>query len=302
VDVTVALCTFNRAPLLARTLEAMRALEIPDGLAWELVVVDNGSTDRTPKLLESATGLPLRALHEPRPGKPAAANRATGAARGNLIVWTDDDTEPEPGWLRAYLDLPADGACFGGPVRGCFESAPPDWLAAGLDEVQLAYALIDLGGQRRLLRPGENLNGPNMAIRTEVARRYAWDEARGIQAGREGGLVGDESELLDRIRADGHPGYWLPDAVVHHFIPTASMSLEYVRHRYRLHGKALMAQRKSLAGGLRSLLSAGLEAYPRYLLGRLLRVPPRRWLRAFRRAQTHWGRLQGLFADTNRPL
>lgn len=280
----------------------MRALEIPDGLAWELLVVDNGSDDQTPELLERAAGLPLRALHEARRGKSAAANRATQAAQGRLILWTDDDIVPDPGWLRGYLDLPQAGAFFGGPVRPRFERDPPAWLAAGLDEVQLAYALLDLGPERRPLRPGENLNGPNMAIRTDIARRYRWNENRGIHPASRGGLVGDESELLDRIRRDGHTGFWIPEAQVGHHIPAAAMTLAHVRRRYRLHGKALMAQDKSLPGAVRSLLSLSLEAYPRYLLGRLVQVAPRRWLRAFRRAQTHLGRLQGLFADTNRPL
>ncbi|MHC4549298.1 MAG: glycosyltransferase [Planctomycetota bacterium] len=293
MDVTVAICTRNRARLLQQTLAHLRALDVPSDLSWELVVVDNGSTDATPEVLRRAAGLPLRVLHEPEAGKSVAANRATDAAQGELLVWTDDDVRPAADWLRVYVDAahrhPA-AAFFGGRVRPWFESEPPRWLADGLDEVALAYALIDLGPEERRLASREKVNGPNMAIRREVARAHPWKPGLGPVAGRR--VAGGESYVLDRIQRGGGAGYWIPRAVVDHFIPTTSMSLDHVRYRYRLHGMSLMLERRSLLGAARSLVSALLEAYPRYLVARALRRKPGRWLRAYRRAQTHLGKLR----------
>jgi hypothetical protein len=98
------------------------------------------------------------------------------------------------------------------------------------------------------------------------------------------------------MQRDGLVGWWIPDAVVEHWIPAESMTLAYVTYRYRLHGKTMMKMQRSLPSAGRSLLSLMFESYPAYFLGRALRLPPHRWLRSYRRAQTHLGKLHGLFA------
>ena len=81
MDVTVAICTWNRADLLDRTLAEMAALRVPAGLRWELVVVDNNCTDHTDAVAARYAGrLPLRLLHQPTPGKSHAANLALDEA------------------------------------------------------------------------------------------------------------------------------------------------------------------------------------------------------------------------------
>src|SRR5690606_2409380 len=102
---TVAICTWNRSFLLARTLEQLGALIVPPGLRWELLVVDNASSDDTSQVLQGYLGrLPLRVVREERPGLSNARNAAIRAARGEYIIWTDDDVLVAPGWLAAYSD------------------------------------------------------------------------------------------------------------------------------------------------------------------------------------------------------
>jgi len=292
MDVTVALTTFNRADLLTRTLDNMRALRTDR--AWELLVIDNASTDNTQDVLAHADGLPLRVLREERAGKAHAANLAAREARGQLILWTDDDVRPAPDWIDAHADAaerhPED-SFFGGPVRPWFESPPPRWLETGLDEVALAYALLDLGPQPRVLRDFERFNGPNWSARTEVARRHAWDPAFGPMPAKT--RAGGESEVQGEMMRDGHVGRWVPGASVEHFVPASAMTLAFIRYRYRMHGRTLMAGRGGLSAAVRSLLTGCLEAYPRYLLARGLGRSPGRWLRPFRRAHTHFGKLSG---------
>src|SRR6266550_1086469 len=103
--VSVALCSWNRSGLLRKTLEQFTYLEAPNGFDWELLVVDNNSTDDTPDVLaEFASRLPLRALREPMPGKSNAANLAVREARGEYILWTDDDVLAGSDWVRQYVD------------------------------------------------------------------------------------------------------------------------------------------------------------------------------------------------------
>ena len=129
-------------------------------------------------------------------------------------------------------------------------------------------------------------------MRAEVARRYPWNPAFGPTPQRN--RVGGESRLQRAMQEDGLAGQWIPNAVVEHFVPASSMTLDYIRYRYRLHGRTLMVERRSLLSGARSLLAA-CEAYPRYLIARGLGRAPARWLKPYRRAQTHLGRLSGLF-------
>jgi glycosyltransferase involved in cell wall biosynthesis len=98
--VSVIVCTRNRSPALAQLLDALTRLGIPRDLSWELVVVDNGSTDGTGILLDSfACRLPVRRIFEGRKGLSRARNAGLAAARGEILAFTDDDCIPSPDWL-----------------------------------------------------------------------------------------------------------------------------------------------------------------------------------------------------------
>lgn len=100
VTASVVICTRNRAGTLDRTLGSMARLRIPPGTSWEVVVVDNGSTDQTAQVLAGwMTRLPLRVVHEARPGHSRARNAGVRAARGTIILATDDDCVVDTEWL-----------------------------------------------------------------------------------------------------------------------------------------------------------------------------------------------------------
>src|SRR5687768_5445004 len=121
VNVTVAICTHNRADLLDQTLAALRLVRIPHDVSWELLVVDNNSTDGTSQIItEHRRHLPIRPLFETQLGLCAARNRAIRESRGALILWTDDDVIVDPNWIveyvRAAREFP-DASYFGGTVE-----------------------------------------------------------------------------------------------------------------------------------------------------------------------------------------
>jgi glycosyltransferase involved in cell wall biosynthesis len=103
MHVTVAICSWNRARRLVQTLDSLTALAVPDGVDWELLVVNNNCTDDTDRVVASFTDrLPLRLLHEPTPGLSCARNRAVQHAAGEYILWTDDDVVVDSAWLTSY--------------------------------------------------------------------------------------------------------------------------------------------------------------------------------------------------------
>ena len=130
MELSIAICTWNRAELLDRTLDTFEKLELPAGLDWELLVVNNGSSDDTDEVIaRRGRHLPLRRLCEPRPGLSHARNLAATEARGELVVWTDDDVSVDPHWAAAYWSAARrypEASFFGGTIDPWFESDPPN--------------------------------------------------------------------------------------------------------------------------------------------------------------------------------
>ncbi len=111
----------NAEPTLARTLRALARQELEGG--YEVIVVDDGSRDRTAELAEqaaSAAAIPLTVLRQPPLGPAAARNRGVARARAGLLAFCDADVFPEPGWLRAGVG--ALGAAD--LVQGCVRPDP----------------------------------------------------------------------------------------------------------------------------------------------------------------------------------
>jgi glycosyltransferase involved in cell wall biosynthesis len=250
--ISIAICTWNREDLLDRTLTEMRQLQIPAGIDWELLVVNNNCSDQTDQVLARHTGrLPLRRLFEPRQGKSHALNAAVAAVRGELILWTDDDVLVDPQWLAAYAtaarELP-DAAFFGGPIQPWFEAEPPAWLTEAWSQIADAYAFRDLGDQPFPIAQDTLLNGANFAIRTDIQRAYPYDTRLGRVGASE--VRGEETAMLLSLIDDGHTGYWYPAARVRHFIPHARMTLDYIRRYYFGIGQtAAVTDAAATAGG-----------------------------------------------------
>src|SRR5205823_695606 len=128
---SVIIATYNRATLLDECLAQLAAQQFVSG--DEVLVVDNGSTDRTAAVVaahERRFPVPLRALEERRPGKSRALAAAISVAAGEILAFTDDDVKVESGWLHAIrraMDNPAI-ALAGGPITPQWEGPPPRWL------------------------------------------------------------------------------------------------------------------------------------------------------------------------------
>jgi glycosyltransferase involved in cell wall biosynthesis len=290
--VSVAICTWNRAPLLRRAIESLRALEIPDGVRHEILVVDNGSSDETSALLREQTDrLPLRALAEPAPGLAHARNRAIAEARGELIVWTDDDVQVEPGWLAAYVEASRrhpDASFFGGAALPWFEQPPPAWISESWERLADAFAIRVLPPEPAPILRKRLPVGANFAIRSEPQRRHTYDPRLGRRRGELGS--GEETAVLRRLLAEGERGWWVPAARVRHWIPTERLAEPYLRRVWFGHGCERALTRHGAARPRLRLLARALRAEARYRVSKRLRQPSR-WLRDLERAQNRWGEL-----------
>src|ERR1700751_3945056 len=147
--ITVGICTFNRAESLRETLDSLCMLRIPSDLAWEIVIVNNNCTDSTDDLISQYIDrLPVRREFESVPGKSNALNRVIDVAKGEYIVWTDDDVLVDSGWLTAYAEgfghWPG-AAVFGGRIVPRYETPVAKWVAESEAELGGPYAIRDFG-------------------------------------------------------------------------------------------------------------------------------------------------------------
>jgi glycosyltransferase involved in cell wall biosynthesis len=109
--VSVIICTRDRAESLKKTLHALDETTIPADVAVEVLVVDNGSRDRTRPVVRQAKcwGQSPRYIFEPQFGQSCARNTAIAAARGDVLLWTDDDVRPAGAWIEAMCRPIFDG-------------------------------------------------------------------------------------------------------------------------------------------------------------------------------------------------
>ena len=293
--VTVAICTRNRCDALERTLRSLAAVVVPAGLSWEILVVDNGSSDETMgTIAKLATALPVRALVEPRVGLSHARNAAVAAARGEYILWIDDDVLVDSQWLAAYHDAFSEwphAAFFGGPIVPLFEGDPPPWLTRALPHVGNAYAAIDLGSAPVALNESTLPFGANLVVRMAEQRQCAYDPA----LGRRDTLMyaGEEWAVLQELLRRGASGRWVPAARIRHVIPAARQSVRYLRRYYTGNGFSLSRHRhvpgeKTLFGRPRW---AWREAVTQELAYRVRRLyaPSDVWSPHLKRASIAWG-------------
>lgn len=295
MKVTVAICTWNRARLLERTLTELQSLQIPDGVQWELLVVDNQCTDSTGDVIrQHENRLPLKWLFESEQGQSHARNCAIDAAEGELLIWTDDDVLVDPHWLAAYVAAAKkwpEAGFFGGVIEPWFESPPPRWLQVVWSQVETAYAARDFGAQEFAFDLKRVPFGANFAVRTAVQRSQRYDPSLGrIGSGMVGG---DDTHLLRSLLAAGWEGRWVPKARVRHFIPKDRQSVRYLRRYY--HGMGLLRGREApptngrhMFGCPRWLWRRAIEEELRYRFQRAFQRPEI-WIEGLRQASRTWG-------------
>jgi len=227
MKLSVVVCTYNRAAYLGRMLESFYAQRCLEALEFELLVIDNNSTDSTPEVAAEFQGRSgFRYLQEPVRGLSHARNRGLREARGTHIAYLDDDVLLMPDWARHLLQcFEETGAdAVGGKSLLRFEQAPPPWfgkeLAKLLSEVDLGDTRLDAGDGRRLY-------GLNLAFRSTALR-----DAGGFDTalGRSGGALtsGEDLRATAAVVAAGGKAYYEPRALVYHCIPPERTEWNYL--------------------------------------------------------------------------
>jgi glycosyltransferase involved in cell wall biosynthesis len=239
MDISVIVCTYNRAESLKRALDSMLQMATPSNLTWELIVVDNNCTDATPQVVSTFArhaGFPVVYLFEKTPGLSAARNAGLARARGKIITYTDDDVVVDANWLvsirKAFQDL--DVAVVGGRVLLAPGQTFPSWWDPSFDG---PFGKCDHGDQVRVDGSHHlNVIGANLSFRRSVFDQCGLFSS---EIGRRGNALtmGEETELLTRILKLGHHVAYFPEALVYHTPSRTRMTVSYLRRWYYRRGE-----------------------------------------------------------------
>jgi glycosyltransferase involved in cell wall biosynthesis len=277
VDISIVIGTYNRADVLRQALASLAALETDGRFTYEIVVVDNASTDDTSAVVAEANAsnadaghaVAVRGFVEPRKGVAAARNHAIRESRGRWIAFHDDDQMAEPRWLAELLSLANEKSCpvVGGDVRLVL----PESNERQLSRVcrRLLGEMIDMPEVCRFSRrvvPGTN----NLMIERTVFDTVGLFDEQMLTGG-------EDAELYRRIRTCGFECWYTPRAVVHHIIPEFRLADDYMRWTSMRQGEhvALREQQDWGRGAMPLVVAArtaqALVNYlPRYVAARLI--------------------------------
>lgn len=235
--ISIILCTYNRALYLDTAIQSL----LDQGetrWSWELILVDNCSTDATPALGQdlAARGL-LRYLREPTLGLCYARNAGWRAARGTYVAYFDDDAIAEPGWIDAIGDAfqvtPAPGV-IGGKVTPIYEAARPDWLS---NDIAHSLTVLDWSDAPKYIPDVrvEWLVGANMAVPRAVLEEVGGFDVRLDRIGTNM-LSGGDVFLEKQIIARGYPCLYYPKMAIRHLAPRSRLNKRWFEKRYYWQG------------------------------------------------------------------
>lgn len=240
-DISVILCTYNRAASLKSTLESFLALTLPSDFSWELVLVDNNSKDNTAEVIRDfakSASFSVRYIFERRQGRSPALNAGIAAAKGKIIAFTDDDVTLHPEWLLNLKLAFDEFDCAGvaGRVVPVWYHPKPDWLEM---EEQQAIVNFELGEIAREIRDRTPL-GANSAYRKDKFEKYGLFRLDLGVSGENRGITCEDSEFASRLLRAGERIRYVPNAIIYHPVDPVRSSKAYFCKWYYNDGRSMI--------------------------------------------------------------
>jgi glycosyltransferase involved in cell wall biosynthesis len=228
---SIIICTYNRSDSLQRTLKKFESLLTPKDFSFDIIVVDNNSSDDTRTVTENfirLTKLEVKYIFEKKQGKSFALNRGIIEANGEIIAFTDDDILVRHDWLvniiKAFYENEC--VCVGGKIILRLEKTRPEWLTGKLME-QLGF--LDLGNVSFLLTQPK-LYGANFAVKKTVFKKYGYfDEELGPKGNKM--YNNEDIHFVSKLIDGGERVVYSPDIIVEHVIPLHHIRKSYFRKR-----------------------------------------------------------------------
>ncbi|MCW6037044.1 hormogonium polysaccharide biosynthesis glycosyltransferase HpsE [Spirulina subsalsa FACHB-351] len=235
MDLTVVIPTYNGEKRLPDVLEKLRSQIRTEGISWEVLVVDNNSSDRTAAVVQQfqknwPPQIPLRYVLETKQGAAFARQRSVKESQAELIGFLDDDNIPELDWVYQavhFAQKHPQAGTYGSQIHGLFEQElPPNFT-----RIQSYFAIIEWGDQPKQYNPKYNLVPPSagLVVRRKVWLKYVPETC--ILSGRTHSsmLTGEDLEALSYIHHQSNWEIWYNPAMqIDHKIPPKRLEPEYL--------------------------------------------------------------------------
>lgn len=234
LQLSVVVCTYNRAELLMDALESLVCQSV-DPSTYEILVVDNGSTDRTPELVRGfmAQHAHCRLFMEPQQGIAQARNRGYREAQAEWVAYVDSDEIVPPGYLQRILHVIQNYRfdCFGGVYEPLYKYGKPKWFR---DSYATNGRLLDRVG---VLESGEIAVGESAFRKSVLEKLGGFPTSLGMRGEKIG--YGEETLLQVRMRQKGYVIGFDPELRVGHVMVPSRMTVRWWLKSAYCHGVAM---------------------------------------------------------------
>ena len=302
-NVSIIVCTYNRASSLRLTLDALSAQITPPELAWELVIVNNNSTDATSDVVEAfvdGAPIPVRSIFVAEQGVSHARNAGVAHCHGAIVGFTDDDVQPAPDWVAGIAAVIEERRAdiLGGRILPAWHEPPPPVLEHS-PFFHGAVAIMTHPTPEDVVNAYDSPTvwGANMAFRREVLDQVGAFDTRQGGVGRKL-YRGEETDLVQRAITAGYRAVYDPRVVVWHRIGAERTRVRYLSRLFfqRAEGKALLRVAHPSLHGYRSMPWLTL----RWVAAVLRRRPGvlERWLECCEAYGLMWGACKRYFRKT----
>jgi glycosyltransferase involved in cell wall biosynthesis len=270
IDVSIVLCTYNRADMLRLALDSLLRLDTHGAFTYEIVLVDNQSTDHTRSVVEelsASADVPVNYIVETRQGHVYAWNRGVAEARGEWIACFDDDQIADPDWVHELLAAAREKNCLS--VGGSLRLKLPEGCSRRLaSQTRLVLGESFAWGE---MRPYTRRQGPgsgNQLLHRSVLEHVGvFDPDYGVR--------GYDTDLYRRIRQAGYESWFAPRASGQHITPASRLDDDYLLLTARRNGLSFSLRDRREWGIARCLCVAALRVAhstlkwgPRWLVAR----------------------------------
>jgi glycosyltransferase involved in cell wall biosynthesis len=241
--ISVIVCTYNRCKTLSKTLSSLSTLVPPIGMPWELILVDNRSTDDTAAVIKgfiANSRLNVRYLFERDQGLSYARNSAIRAARGRIIAFTDDDVTLDTRWLCEIQVAFEERECIGagGRILPVWTSQKPSWLTLSGPHSLRTGTIVSFDQGEDACDLMISPVGANMAFKMAAFEKYGFFRT---DLGKRGSdpMIGEETEFCTRLTRAGEKIRYAPKAIVYHPVPMLRLRKRHFQSHYFNYGRYL---------------------------------------------------------------
>jgi len=233
-SVTFVICTYNRANYLDNALKSLLKHK-PHDLSFQLLVVDNNSSDQTPEVVKkyqqsfNKEDKSLRYIKETQQGISYARNCGIQETNTPYIVFLDDDIEASESLISAWIEFFSENPkalAAGGKIHVRFDDPKPKWMSHFLLPL---FGRHDLGKTFKKYPSKKFPFAGNMGVKKSIFEEIGYFNTKYGQRGKKLYAKGEEKELSQRIRSITKDIYYLPDAFVYHHVDESRLTTEYVK-------------------------------------------------------------------------